>query len=204
MSAIRMDRFKHLVATIRRTRRLGRVGSAGLSRGRLARGPGGQPIGSPGAAAAWPSGLGRGLQSPVRRFDSARRLGSDVVDRHLKTRSGMVAVGDRVQVPSKRVGQAPETGSSPASVVLLRVTWSGGGVDDLPVHGVAVVVGKAGPTKKVGFDGEGRLEEGGLEEGSKKATKAPRGVEEGSEPAAQRVRRPASGEATARRATAGI
>jgi hypothetical protein len=25
-------------------------------------------------AAAWPSGLGRGLQSPVRRFDSARRL----------------------------------------------------------------------------------------------------------------------------------
>ena|ERR1700728_279663 len=24
--------------------------------------------------AAWPSGLGRGLQSPVRRFDSARRL----------------------------------------------------------------------------------------------------------------------------------
>ena len=26
--------------------------------------------------AAWPSGLGRGLQSPVRRFDSARRLQS--------------------------------------------------------------------------------------------------------------------------------
>ena len=24
--------------------------------------------------AAWPSGLGRGLQSPVRRLDSARRL----------------------------------------------------------------------------------------------------------------------------------
>ena len=31
-------------------------------------------IGSPDAVAAWPSGLGRGLQSPVRRFDSARRL----------------------------------------------------------------------------------------------------------------------------------
>ena len=31
-------------------------------------------VGSPGAWAAWPSGLGRGLQSPVRRFDSARRL----------------------------------------------------------------------------------------------------------------------------------
>lgn len=28
----------------------------------------------PGRQAAWPSGLGRGLQSPVRRFDSARRL----------------------------------------------------------------------------------------------------------------------------------
>ncbi len=27
-----------------------------------------------GRQAAWPSGLGRGLQSPVRRFDSARRL----------------------------------------------------------------------------------------------------------------------------------
>lgn len=27
-----------------------------------------------GSTAAWPSGLGRGLQSPVRRFDSARRL----------------------------------------------------------------------------------------------------------------------------------
>ena len=24
--------------------------------------------------ASWPSGLGKGLQSPVRRFDSARRL----------------------------------------------------------------------------------------------------------------------------------
>src|SRR5579872_1971994 len=33
-----------------------------------------RPIGSPDARAAWPSGLGRGLQSPVRRFDSARRL----------------------------------------------------------------------------------------------------------------------------------
>ena len=31
-------------------------------------------VGSPDATAAWPSGLGRGLQSPVRRFDSARRL----------------------------------------------------------------------------------------------------------------------------------
>ena len=33
-------------------------------------------VGSPDATAAWPSGLGRGLQSPVRRFDSARRLQS--------------------------------------------------------------------------------------------------------------------------------
>ncbi len=30
------------------------------------------------ALAAWPSGLGKGLQSPVQRFDSARRLDGSV------------------------------------------------------------------------------------------------------------------------------
>ena len=54
---------------------------AGPARSRVpAEAEGGErrPLGWPPArgthAAAWPSGLGRGLQSPVRRFDSARRL----------------------------------------------------------------------------------------------------------------------------------
>ena len=44
----------------------------------------------------------------------------------------MAAVGDRVQVPSKRVGQAPRDGVvTGVSGGLLRVTWSErGGVDD--------------------------------------------------------------------------
>ena len=56
----------------------------------------------------------------------------------------MVAVGDRVQVPSKRVGQAPRDGVvTGVSGSLLRVTWSGGEESSIfPSMGSLVVVGK--------------------------------------------------------------
>jgi cell division septation protein DedD len=56
----------------------------------------------------------------------------------------MVAVGDRVQVPSKRVGQAPRDGVvTSVSGSLLRVTWSGGEESAIfPSMGSLVVVGK--------------------------------------------------------------
>ena len=56
----------------------------------------------------------------------------------------MVAVGDRVQVPSKRVGQAPRDGVvTGVSGSLLRVTWSGGEESTIfPSMGSVVVVGK--------------------------------------------------------------
>jgi hypothetical protein len=37
----------------------------------------------PRESAAWPSGLGKGLQSPVQRFDSARRLAFDPIGAQL-------------------------------------------------------------------------------------------------------------------------
>ncbi len=62
----------------------------------------------------------------------------------------MAAVGDRVQVPSKRVGQAPREGVvTGVSGVLLRVTWSGGEESTIfPSMGSVVVVGKARAAKK--------------------------------------------------------
>ena len=56
----------------------------------------------------------------------------------------MAAVGDRVQVPSKRVGQAPRDGVvTGVSGSLLRVTWSGGEESTIfPSMGSLVVVGK--------------------------------------------------------------
>ncbi len=56
----------------------------------------------------------------------------------------MVAVGDRVQVPSKRVGQAPRDGVvTGVSGSMLRVTWSGGEESTIfPSMGSLVVVGK--------------------------------------------------------------
>ena len=38
-------------------------------------------------AAGWPSGLGKGLQSPVRGFDSRSRLGGSIVS------TGIVSTG---------------------------------------------------------------------------------------------------------------
>jgi hypothetical protein len=56
----------------------------------------------------------------------------------------MAVVGDRVQVPSKRVGQAPRVGVvTGVSGALLRVTWSGGEESTIfPSMGSLVVVGK--------------------------------------------------------------
>ena len=57
----------------------------------------------------------------------------------------MAAVGDRVQVPSKRVGQAPRDGVvTGVSGMLLRVTWSSGEESTItPSMGSLVVVGRA-------------------------------------------------------------
>jgi hypothetical protein len=62
----------------------------------------------------------------------------------------MAAVGDRVQVPSKRVGQAPREGVvTGVSGILLRVTWSGGEESTIfPSMGSVVVVGRARAAKK--------------------------------------------------------
>ena len=63
----------------------------------------------------------------------------------------MAVVGDRVQVPSKRVGQTPRDGVvTGVSGSLLRVTWSGGEESTiLPSMGSLVVVGKVrGPRAK--------------------------------------------------------
>ncbi len=57
----------------------------------------------------------------------------------------MAVVGDRVQVPSKRVGQTPREGIvTGVSGALLRVTWSGGEESTImPSMGSLVVVGRA-------------------------------------------------------------
>ncbi len=72
----------------------------------------------------------------------------------------MATVGDRVRVPSKRVGQTPRDGVvTGVSGALLRVTWSSGEESTIfPSMGSLVVVGRvrarpkkataAGPTSK--------------------------------------------------------
>ena len=60
-----------------------------------------------GSTAAWPSGLGRGLQSPVRRFDSARRLQG--VFAELPLRSLQNPVTGSVRSDSGRHGRGVET-----------------------------------------------------------------------------------------------
>ncbi|MGD0380321.1 MAG: DUF1918 domain-containing protein [Acidimicrobiales bacterium] len=57
----------------------------------------------------------------------------------------MPVVGDRVQVPSKKVGQAPRDGVvTGVSGALVRVTWSSGEESTImPSMGSLVVVGKA-------------------------------------------------------------
>ena len=58
----------------------------------------------------------------------------------------MAVVGDRVQVPSKRVGQAPREGvvlGASASGLMLRVRWSSGEESTItPSMGSLVVVGR--------------------------------------------------------------
>ncbi len=56
----------------------------------------------------------------------------------------MAVVGDRVQVPSKRVGQLPREGVvTGVSGGLLRVTWSGGEESTItPSMGSLIVVGR--------------------------------------------------------------
>lgn len=57
----------------------------------------------------------------------------------------MAVVGDRVQIPSKRVGQTPREGVvTGVSGALLRVAWSGGEESTImPSMGSLVVVGRA-------------------------------------------------------------
>jgi hypothetical protein len=57
----------------------------------------------------------------------------------------MAVVGDRIQVPSKRVGQTPREGVvTGVSGALLRVTWSSGEESTIfPSMGSIVVVGRA-------------------------------------------------------------
>ena len=92
----------------------------------------------------------------------------------------MAAVGDRVQVPSKRVGQAPREGVvTGVSGGLLRVTWSGGEESTIiPSMGSLVVVGGEGSRQEAsvscaGCFQEGFLEEGLVQEGARSPTKAP-------------------------------
>jgi Domain of unknown function (DUF1918) len=86
----------------------------------------------------------------------------------------MAAVGDRVQVPSKRVGQAPRDGVvTGVSGGLLRVTWSSGEESTItPSMGSLVVVGKVKARAKKGAPPAKAL--------SKKAAKAPAKTTKGS------------------------
>jgi hypothetical protein len=79
----------------------------------------------------------------------------------------MASVGDRVQVPSKRVGQAPRDGVvTGVSGVLLQVTWSGGEVSTItPSMGSLLVVGRVKAGAKKGTPPAKAL--------SKKAAKTP-------------------------------
>jgi hypothetical protein len=64
----------------------------------------------------------------------------------------MAVVGDRVEIPSKRVGQAPREGVvTGVSGGLLRVTWSGGEESTItPSMGSLVVLGKVKVRPKKG------------------------------------------------------
>jgi hypothetical protein len=64
----------------------------------------------------------------------------------------MAGVGDRVQVPSKKVGQAPRDGVvTGVSGGLLRVKWTGGAESTIsPSMGSLVVIGKVKARVKKG------------------------------------------------------
>jgi Domain of unknown function (DUF1918) len=94
----------------------------------------------------------------------------------------MVAVGDRVQVPSKRVGQAPRDGVvTSVSGSLLRVTWSGGEESTIfPSMGSLVVVGKvrvrskkAAATAKKALSKKALSKKAVSKKAAKKVAKAP-------------------------------
>ncbi len=86
----------------------------------------------------------------------------------------MAGVGDRVQVPSKRVGQAPRDGVvTGVSGGLLRVRWSSGEESTItPSMGSLVVIGKV----KV----RAKKSTGATKAPSKRAAKAPSKTTKGS------------------------
>jgi len=94
----------------------------------------------------------------------------------------MAEVGDRVQVPSKRVGQAPRDGVVVAvSGGLLRIEWSTGEESTLsPSMGSLLVVGKAKVRKAVS---KGPAAGGtGAKAASKKAAGAGKGAKASGRP----------------------
>jgi hypothetical protein len=96
----------------------------------------------------------------------------------------MAAVGDRIQVPSKRVGQLPREGVViGVTGAMLRVQWSGGEESAItPSMGSLIVVGKVkvgvkkgapatrAPAKKAGKALPGKLAKPSRKAGSAKAS----------------------------------
>ena len=87
----------------------------------------------------------------------------------------MPVVGDRVQVPSKKVGQAPRDGVvTGVSGALVRVTWSSGEESTImPSMGSLVVVGKAKGRAQKAASAKKAPTKKAAKAPAKKATKAP-------------------------------
>ncbi|HEY5026582.1 MAG TPA: DUF1918 domain-containing protein [Acidimicrobiales bacterium] len=89
----------------------------------------------------------------------------------------MAVVGDRIQVPSKRVGQAPRAGVvTGVSGAMLRVTWSGGEESTIfPSMGSLMVVGKVRARTKKAVQAAQAPAKKSVKKSAKpaKATKAP-------------------------------
>jgi hypothetical protein len=90
----------------------------------------------------------------------------------------MAQVGDRVQIPSKKVGQQPRDGVvTGASGVLLRVRWSTGEESTItPAVGSLVVVGRVRSVSKSATRGRG----GPKAAGAKKVAKTAKVTTKGS------------------------
>jgi hypothetical protein len=99
----------------------------------------------------------------------------------------MAVVGDRVQVPSKRVGQTPREGVvTGVSGALLRVTWSGGEESTIfPSMGSLVVVGRV----RAGAKKSASKKAAGKKAPSKKAP--PKKAVKASKPVARTTKSPA-------------
>jgi hypothetical protein len=95
----------------------------------------------------------------------------------------MAGVGDRVQVPSKRVGQAPREGVVlGVSGGLLRIRWSTGEESTLmPSMGSLVVVGKtrSGGAKKAATKSASKASAATPKRASGKASKSGRASKRG-------------------------